>query len=85
MVPPSWKGSGTNAVMEFFMKWAYSKFVEPDLGFSLFKLQSIVNASFGSGPLTAALLNLTAVALVTLVKHHLSDHLRLRSVPPCNG
>ena len=67
------------------MRWTYSKFVEPDLGFSLFKLQSIVNTAFGSGPLTAALLNLTAVALVTVVKRYLSDHLRLRSVRPCNG
>ena len=67
------------------MRWTYSKFVEPNLGFSLFKLQSIVNAAFGSGPLTAALLNLTAVALVTVVKRYLSDHLRLRSVRPCNG
>lgn len=71
--------------MEFIMRWTYSKFVEPDLGFSLFKLQSIVNAAFGSGHLTAALLNLTAVALVTVVERYLSDHLRLRSVHPCNG
>ncbi|MEH6791516.1 hypothetical protein [Parasphingorhabdus sp.] len=67
------------------MRWTYSKFVEPDLGFSLFKLQSIVNAAFGSGPLTAALLNLTAVALVAVVKRYQPDLLRLRSEHPCNG
>lgn len=71
--------------MEFIMRWTCSKFVEPDLGFSLFKLQSIVNAAFGSGPLTAALLNLTAVALVAVVKRYLPDLLRLRCVHPCNG
>ena len=71
--------------MEFFMRWTYSKFVEPDLGLSLFKLQSIVNAAFGSGPLTAALLNLTAVALVTVVKRYLPDPLSQRCVHPCNG
>ena len=67
------------------MRWTYSKFVEPDLRLSLFKLQSIVNAAFGSGPLTAALLNLTAVALVTVVKRYMPDLLRLRSAHPCNG
>lgn len=67
------------------MRWTYSKFVEPNLGFSLFKLQSIVNAAFGSGPLTAALLNLTAVALVTVVKRYLPVALRQRCVHPCNG
>lgn len=67
------------------MRWTYSKFVEPELRLSLFKLQPIVIAALGSGPLTAALLNLTAVALVAVVKRHLSDHPRLRSVHPCNG
>lgn len=67
------------------MRWTYSKFDEPCLGFSLFKLQSIVNAAFGSGPLTAALLNLAAVVLVTLVKRYLPDLLCILTVHRCNG
>ncbi len=66
------------------MKWSRSKIVEADLGFSMFKLQSIINASFVSGSLTAALLNLAAVAVVTAVKLYLPGLLCLGATRLCH-
>lgn len=62
------------------MKWTYSKLTEPDLGFSLFRIQSIVNASFASGSLTAALLNIIAVAAFSAARRYLPLALN-----PCIG
>ncbi|VWX58345.1 hypothetical protein [Sphingorhabdus sp. 109] len=67
------------------MRWTYSKFVEPELKLSAFKLQPIVIAALGSGPLTAALLNLTVVALITMAREYLPEFLCLRPEHPCNG
>ena len=67
------------------MNWTRSKIAGADLDFSLFKIQSIINASFVSGSLTAALLNLTAVVVVTAVKQCLPDLPCLGLVRPCDG
>lgn len=67
------------------MRWTYSKFVEPEFKLSVFKVQPIVIAALGSSPLTAALLNLTVVALITTARQYLPEFLCLRRVHPCNG
>lgn len=67
------------------MKWTYPQLVEPDLGFSLFRIQSIVSASFASGSLTAALLNLAAIAAVSAARRFLPAVLSSFFAPPCHG
>jgi len=72
-------------VLEFDMHWVQSKFAGSSLDASLLKLQPIVNASFVSGSLTAALLNLTAVAVLSAVRHGLPVFLSRNSKRSCNG
>lgn len=67
------------------MNWTRSKIAGADLDFSLFKIQSIINASFVSGSLTAALLNLTAVVVVAAVRQCLPDLPGQSLVQPCDG
>ena len=62
------------------MKWTYSKLTEPDLGFSFFRIQSFVNASFVSGSLTAAVLNIFAFAALSAFRRYLPD-----ALSPCAG
>ena len=67
------------------MKWTYSKLTDPDLGFSLFRVQSVVNASFVSGSLTAALLNIAAIAALSAVRRYLPDALSPCIEEACHG
>ena len=53
------------------MKWTYTKLAKPGLGLPAFKIQLLINASFASGSLTGALLNIAAIAAVSLVRRYL--------------
>ncbi len=70
-MPPSRLSGGITAAKGIVMNWTRSKIAETDLDFSLFRIQPIINASFVSGSLTAAMLNLTALVVVTAVKQYL--------------
>lgn len=67
------------------MKWTYTKLAEPGLGLPAFRLQLLINASFVSGSLTGALLNIAAIAAVSLAKRYLPARKIAKRASLCHG
>ena len=81
----SLSGSGIHVALEFDMHWVQSKIAGTSLDASLLKLQPPVTASFVSGSLTAGLLNLAAVAILSAIRQGRPVFLSRGSGRTCNG
>lgn len=67
------------------MKWTYTKLAEPDLGLPAFRIQLLINASFVRGSITGALLNIAAIAAVSLAKRYLPAIGNAKRASLCHG
>jgi len=67
------------------MKWTQAIFTDPDHGFALFRMQSILNAALASGSLTSALVNITAIVFLSALRRLLSQNRTACRWLACHG